>query len=241
MTAIESAVSFSEQPPTTGMTVETDWAGLWIGPRDWVEAFGAPEPGIPHNDAPEQVWELLLTIMTDKYEGDVSATTIRTSLHENEELRAALEKAWILVEAADLVADLWSVPAYLRTCAPSLSEDYITTLQRPNPKGWTVSDLPLLDAARRRLGDPNLSLRRRRRTAAAAAECKQMDRVVDELLQLDDDEGMIGQLRQEGIRHALADDMVLIDDESLDNGHAALAGPFAHIVVDEARELTDAE
>lgn len=241
VTAIESAVRFYEQPPTTGMTVETDWADLWLGPQDWVEAFGAPEPGIPHNEAREQVWELLLTILTDKYDGEVSATTIRTSLRENEELRAALEKAWILVEAADLVADLWSVPAYLRRCAPSLSEDDIATLQRPNPKGWTVSDLPLLDSARRRLGDPNLSLRRRRRTAAAAAERKRMDRVVDELLQLDDDEGMIAQLRQEDIRDALVDDMVLTDDDYPDSGYAALAGPFAHIVVDEAQELTDAE
>ncbi|WP_186629752.1 RNA polymerase recycling motor ATPase HelR [Rhodococcus sp. BP22] len=241
VTAIESAVRFYEQPSTTGMTVETDWADLWLSPQDWVEAFCAPEPGIPHNEAREQVWELLLTILTDKYNGEVSATTIRTSLHENEELRAALEKAWILVEAADLVADLWSVPAYLRTCAPWLSEDDIATLQRPKPKSWTVSDLPLLDAARRRLGDPNLSLRHRRRTATAAAERKRMDRVVDELLQLDDEEGMIAQLRQKGIRDALVDDMVPIDDESLDNGHAALAGPFAHIVVDEAQELTDAE
>ena len=63
-----------------------------------------------------------------------------------------------------------------------------------------------------------------------------MDRVVDELLQLDDDEGMMAQLRQEDIRDALVDEAALPDaDPDL------LAGPFAHIVVDEAQELTDAE
>jgi superfamily I DNA/RNA helicase len=63
-----------------------------------------------------------------------------------------------------------------------------------------------------------------------------MDRVVDELLQADDDEGMIAQLRQEGIRDALVDEAALPDaDPDL------LAGPFAHIVVDEAQELNDAE
>ena len=63
-----------------------------------------------------------------------------------------------------------------------------------------------------------------------------MDRVVDELLQADDDEGMIAQLRQEGIRDALVDEAALpVADPDL------LAGPFAHIVVDEAQELTDAE
>ncbi len=63
-----------------------------------------------------------------------------------------------------------------------------------------------------------------------------MDRVVDELLQADDDEGMIAQLRQEGIRDAL------VDEAALPVSHPdLLAGPFAHVVVDEAQELTDAE
>lgn len=34
------------------------------------------------------------------------------------ELRSKLNNSWTLIEAADLVADLWSVPAYLRKCAP---------------------------------------------------------------------------------------------------------------------------
>ena len=63
-----------------------------------------------------------------------------------------------------------------------------------------------------------------------------MDRVVDEILQLEDDDGMMAQLRQQGIRDALVDDAALPDtDQDL------LAGPFAHVVVDEAQELTDAE
>jgi len=42
------------------------------------------------------------------------------------------------------------------------------------PKAWTVSDLPLLDAARRQLGDPEASRRKRRHDAAVAAEREQM-------------------------------------------------------------------
>ncbi len=63
-----------------------------------------------------------------------------------------------------------------------------------------------------------------------------MDLVVDELLQADDDEGMIAQLRQQGIRDALVDEAALPEADP-----ELLAGPFAHIVVDEAQELTDAE
>ena len=63
-----------------------------------------------------------------------------------------------------------------------------------------------------------------------------MDRVVDEILQADDDEGMMAQLRQQGIRDALVDEGALPETDP-----DLLAGPFAHIVVDEAQELTDAE
>ncbi|MET0199654.1 MAG: AAA family ATPase, partial [Rhodococcus fascians] len=140
------------------------------------------------------------------------------------------------VQAADLVADLWSVPAYLRLCAPWLTPAEVALLQRSDPSRWTTADLPILDAARRRLGDPESGRILRRRAAAAAAERRRMDRVVEELLQLDDEDGLYAQLRQDGIRDALVDDSVLPHTEP-----DRMAGPFAHIVVDEAQELTDAE
>jgi superfamily I DNA/RNA helicase len=128
------------------------------------------------------------------------------------------------------------VPAYLRLCAPWLGPDDVRRLQREDPRAWTVSDLPLLDAARQRLGDPEASRRGRRHQAAVAAERRRMDRVVEELLQLDDEEGMLAQLRQVGIRDALVDEAALPETDP-----DLLAGPFAHVVVDEAQELTDAE
>src|SRR6478672_3938170 len=35
--AIETAVRFYEEPPTKGMTVETDWADIWLSADDWAE------------------------------------------------------------------------------------------------------------------------------------------------------------------------------------------------------------
>ena len=77
---------------------------------------------------------------------------LRRAIGANRELVEAFGRAWPLVEPTDLVGDLWSVPAYLRRCAPWLERDEIFALQRDDPTAWTVSDLPLLDAARRRLG-----------------------------------------------------------------------------------------
>ena len=237
--AIDAAVAFYEEPPTEGMTVATEWSDIWLSADDWAEAFEAPEPGTPHNEAREQIWELLLTILIDKYDGDVPAPQLRKSLQQNDELRTTLDNAWTLIEAADLVADLWSVPAYLHKCAPWLSPDDVRKLQRPDAQRWTVSDLPLLDAARQRLGDPEESRRRRRHQAAVAAEREQRSKVIDDLIAsdaYDDGESLMTQLRQKDLQEMLVDEAALsgTDPDLLDR-------TFAHVVVDEAQELTDAE
>jgi hypothetical protein len=235
--AIDAAVRFYEKPPTKPMTVETPWSGIWLSADDWAEAFDAPEPGTPHNEAHDQIWKELLTILMDSRDGGVPADLLRKSLLQNRELRTAFHRAWPLLEAADLVGDLWSVPAYLRMCAPWLSPHDVQQLQRRDAQAWTVSDLPLLDAARQRLGDPEASRRKRRHDAAVAAEREQMAKVIDNLLEADDDgEGVVTMLRGQDLQDTLVDEAALPSTDP-----DLLAGPFAHIVVDEAQELTDAE
>jgi hypothetical protein len=236
-TTIEAAVRFYEEPPTRNMTVETDSADLPLTPDDWAEAFEAPDPGTPHNEARDQVWDALVTILVDKYDGDESEELLRKSLQQNHELLSTFNRAWPLLEPTDVVGDLWSVPAYLRRCAPRLAPDDIRTLQREGPQAWTTSDLPLLDAARQRLGDPETSRRRRRQEAVTAAERERMAGVIDELIATDDSELLLmTTLRHQDLRDALVDEAALPTADP-----DVLAGPFAHVVVDEAQELTDAE
>jgi superfamily I DNA/RNA helicase len=122
-------------------------------------------------------------------------------------------------------------------CAPWLEPDQVRLLQRADPQAWTSSDLPLLDAARQRLGDPEASRRRRRRQAAAAADREQMSQVVDHLIATDDsDMHVMSMLRGQDLQAALAE-----DDVRPRRSADVLAGPFAHVIVDEAQELTDAE
>ena len=236
--AIEPAVRLYEEPPTKGLMVETEWADLWISAADWAEAFEAPDAGTPHNEARDQVREALLSNLLDDHEDEeVPTELLRRSLLQNPELNSTLNNAWTLIDAADLVGDLWSVPAYLRLCAPWFTSDQVRKLQREDAQAWTVADLPLLDAARQRLGDPEASRRQRRREAAVAAERAYMDRVVEDLIAADDDgEGLVTSLRQQDLRDAL------VDEAGLPSANPdVLAGPFAHIIVDEAQELTDAE
>lgn len=218
------------------MTVTTQWSDIRLSADDWAVAFEAA-PGTPHNEARDQILEELVSILVDRCDDDVPEDLLRTSLMRNGELLAVFDGAWPMIEAADLVGDLWSVPAYLRACAPWLSRDDVARLQRGDAQTWTVSDLPLLDAARRLLGDPETSRRRRRHNATVAAEREHMAHVIDALIEADaDGEGAVTMLHGQDLKDTL------VDGSALPGGEPdLLAGPFAHIVVDEAQELTDAE
>lgn len=236
--AIEPAVKFYEQPPGQGMTVTTDWFDLWLSAADWAEAFTAPGADTPHNEARDQILEELVSILADKHGDDeIPPELFRRSLLRNTELVRTLYRAWPLLEPTDLVGDLWSVPAYLRMCAPWLERDQVRKLQRQQAHAWTVSDLPLLDAARQRLGDPEAAQRKRKHQASAAAERERMAAVIDDVVEADDDgEGAVTMLRGQDLQDSLVDEAALPGTDP-----DLLAGPFAHIVVDEAQELTDAE
>ncbi|MEU4454637.1 RNA polymerase recycling motor ATPase HelR [Nocardioides sp. NPDC023903] len=166
-----------------------------------------------------------------------STDALRASLETNAGLLDAFGEVWPRLRTADIVGDLWEVPAFLRMCAPWLTPEEVKTLQREDPQAWTEADLPLLDAAHRRLGDPDASRRRSAQKAAAAADRKAKAAVVSDLISHDDsDMKVMSMLRGQDLRTALLDDSVR-EPEELD----PYAGPFAHIVVDEAQELTDAE
>ena len=235
--AIEPAVALYEEPPTEGIEVETPWADLWVSTADWAEAFAAPDPGSPHNEAQEEILEALVGILVDKADAAVPPEQLAAFLSRSRELRSALDKAWTLLEPADLVGDLWSVPAYLRRCAPWLTSDEVQLLQRDEPTRWTLSDLPFLDAAHRRLGDPQDSRRKRSHEAAVAEQREQMSDVIDHLVANDDSEMQVMSM----LRVSDAQSIIVDEDALTSVEPDLLAGPFAHVVVDEAQELTDAE
>ncbi len=242
--AIEPAVALYEEPPGEPLLVETPWGDVRITASEWAEAFGSADPGTPHNLARDDVWEEVVTILADKLDSDeLSADDFRTVLGRHRGLRDTFDRAWPLIEHTDLVGDLWTVPAYLRHCAPWLAPDEVQALRRSDPEAWTVADLPLLDAARLRLGDPEASRRRRRTHAAEARERARMADVIDDLRTTARESGADG-LGDGLVSMLVHDDLqtALVDHAALPSADAdLLAGPFAHVVVDEAQELTDAE
>lgn len=234
--AVERAVRHYEVPPSRAMIVETEWADLPLTPDDWADAFDAARAGTPHDEARDDVWEELLTILEAKAGDSVPSAALRRQLTQNSALRTAFTRAWPLLDPAGVLGDLFSVPDYLQACAPGLSAEEVALLQRDDPRAWTLSDLPLLDAARQRIGDPAANRTRREREAVFAFEREGRNRVVDDLIAADDGEGLVTMLRGEDAQTSLIDEAAL---PSIDPD--VLAGPFAHIVVDEAQELNDAE
>lgn len=245
--AVEPAVAFYEEPPTEPMIVETPWVDIRLEAADWAEAFASVDPGTPHNEARDGVWEALVAILVDTLLGsagvddDVPDGALRRELARNPELTAAFRRAWPILDYTDVVGDLWTVPAYLRRCAPHLTPGEVRALQRADPYSWTVADLPLLDAARIRLGDPQAARRRRQQEALIESDRERMAGVIDEAIAADDSEmRVMSMLRGADFQQAL------VDPDALPAPVGALAtdrlaGPFAHLVVDEAQELTDAE
>lgn len=240
---VDAAVGIYEEAPTTAMTVETPWGDAVLSAADWRDVFETADPGTPHNDARGTIWDELVTLLVDKLvaqDEEIPVDQLRRSLTQHADLRTAFNRAWPLLEATDVVADLWAVPAYLRKCAPWLAAAEIRTLQRPEGSAWTVSDLPLLDAARQRLGDPEASRRKRQREAVLAEEREQRSHVIERMIEAEDD---MESLMTQFIGAGGADLREVLVEDSGPPTHVVdpLAGPFAHIVVDEAQELTDAE
>lgn len=246
---VEAAVRFYEDPPSSTAMVATPWGEVRIGRREWAHVFASVEPGTAHNEAHESIWEALSEMVAERLDLDaeidddgrlaeVDPRELTRLLRHEPELVDALGAAWPLVAPTDLVGDLWSVPAFLRHCAPHLSPEQVRLLQRSDPRAWTTADLPLLDAARRRLGRVRAARRRARESAEAAARAERMDDVVADLIAADDgDLGLMRMLSGDDLRAALASPA----EGARGTGAEMYAGPFAHIVVDEAQELTEAQ
>jgi hypothetical protein len=234
--AVGAAVRLYERPPERGTIVETPWIDLRVSEVDWAEAFGT-DTGSAHNEARDEIWEVLVDVIADRLAGRIPRTQLQRVLAQSEPLTQKFNRAWPLLDPAALVAAFWSNPGFLRRCAPWLADDAVRMLQRDDPTSWTASDLPLLDAARRAVGDPDAGRIRRERERLRAAEREYRADVADYLMAAsDDDLGLMSMLRGEDVLNSLDD-----DDALPTFAHDALTGPFAHIIVDEAQELTDAE
>jgi len=255
--AVDEAVRLWERPPRRATAIDTAWGTVPVTAADWAEVFADADTA-PHNVVRSRAWERLLDLLEERIadDGDVDrdvdvwaeesfdaygsgwddAESVREVLENDAELRELFDAAWPLLDPDALVRGLLATPAMLRRCAPWMSDAEITGVAAGVGREavWTDVDLPLLDAARLRVGDPREEVRARRAQREAAAEKRIMSDVVTDLIAADDgDLRIMSMLRGQDLRRALT----RTEASPLDPH----AGPFAHLVVDEAQELTDAQ
>ena len=239
--AIDPAVGLYEEPPSEPFELDTEWWSVVLEREDWADVFTAVDPSTPHNLAREELWDELAELVAAKLamhlEEPPDLEEVRRGLGHDPELERVVHRAWPLLEAPDLVGDLFEVPAYLRRCAPTLTAEQVQLLQRAEPRAWTHSDLPLLDAARHRLGDSGAEARSHRHRAAQRERVEEVALTLDELIASDSSEMQeLSMLRGADMQEALAAPTPLQIPPP-----DALAGPFTQVVVDEAQELDDAQ
>src|SRR5699024_4556622 len=151
-----------------------------ISPEEWAEAFEAADDGTPHNEARDAVWDELLDIVTAAVE-EMPPHLARRELAHHSGLIEAFDRAWPLLDPAGRVAALWTSPGLIARHAPWLGAEEAERIRRANGTAWTLSDLPLLDAARDQIGDPEATARRRAHEQALTAERERIETVVEYL------------------------------------------------------------
>lgn len=236
--ALRQAVTVFEQPPAENTPIPTRWGDAVISAGQWANAFTAAAPGTAHNDAREPIREALIDLLLEQLDVPPSSKQLaRSVLGDHAGLKEALDEYWPLIDPISLLAELYSSETLLRYSAPWLDADGRRQLLRKSPRSWTESDLPLLDAARFLIGDSQREQAAQRRQARLDAEHEVFTRVIDDLLaSADDMEDLSFQLMNTDLQDQLA--MQRAGDETLPDG---LQGPFTHIIIDEAQELSDAQ
>ncbi len=238
--AVERAVALYEEPPTRGMEVETPWGDVWCSADDWTEAFGSAEPGKPHNEVRDEVLEELLTVLADKLETERGAHRRAEASGPGPErgaarrLRQGLDAPRAGRPRGRPVVGA-GVPPPLRALADPRRGDGAPAGSTAGVDQRRPADPRRRAAAARRPGLVAAAAQGQRETRAR--ERQEMADVVDHLIAIDDSEmKLMSMLRGDDLQAALVDQAsVEVPDPDV------LAGPFAHVVVDEAQELTDAE
>jgi hypothetical protein len=262
--AVEAAVRRWQRPPTRSTPVDTAWGTVVVDAAEWAEVF---EGGgvVAHNELRGRAWERLLTLLEERVEDELrgSATDAwgegwgetsrgrddfdaygsgwdedqspREALENDDDLRALFDRAWPLLDPDAVVRGLLTNATLLRRCAPWLAADDIAALvDQGAPETWTESDLPLIDAARQEVGDPHREAMERRARREAEEERRVMSDVVTDLITADDgDMRVMSMLRGQDLRRTL--------ESPVASALGPFTGPFAHVIVDEAQELTDAQ
>jgi DNA helicase IV len=239
---IARAVRSRQRVPSAPQDLEVNGDRVTLDPRLIASAIArARESNKSHNEARvvfvknalgalSRQW---LTQLQDAGNSmdDTDLPMLREDLRSAEDVRVALNTAWLPLTPQKLLQDLYARPQWLAELTPGWSESERALLRRDRDAEFTIADIPLLDEAAEHLGEYSVA------DAAQKREAKQQRK-----RDIENAEHAIENMQVGGLVNAksLADNFAELGDRATTAERAAAdrTWTYGHVVVDEAQELS---
>ncbi|GAB3030786.1 AAA family ATPase [Parafrigoribacterium mesophilum] len=239
---IARAVRSRQRVPAAPQELEVNGDRITLEPGVIARAIArARERGKPHNVARVTFAKAALAELTRRWaeqlktQGNTVDESDFAMLHEDlrtaQDVRVALNTAWLPLTPQKLVQDLFARPRWLAELTPGWSEQKRELLHRDRTAPFTVSDVPLLDEAAELLGEFDELGGARGRDAR-----QQRRRDIENAQRAIENMGVEGIVSARSLAAGFA--------EAVDRGTTAERAAadrtwaYGHIVVDEAQELS---
>jgi len=199
----------------------------------------ARRTGQGHNRARVTFVRVMLRFLAEQYMhkvegvGEEDFPDIVDDIRSARDVRVALNLSWLPLTAEGIVGDLFTKPHRLAEAAPELSARERQLLHRPELTAWTPADIPLIDEAAELLGEDDEGAQARAR--ARAAERQAAVAYAEEMLEGTGLGGGIVTAEMLAERFTDRGASATLAERAL----ADRSWSYAHVVVDEAQELSD--
>ena len=239
---IARAVRSRQRVPARPQELEVNGDRLTLDPQLVSTAIAkARETGKPYNEARVTFVKSALGALARQWLAqlieagnsmdDSDLPMLREDLRAAEDVRVALNTAWLPLTPEKLLQDLYGRPQWLVELTPGWNAEERALLHRPRAAEFTIADIPLLDEAAEYLGEYNLV------DAAQKREQKQQRK-----RDIENAEAAIRNMDVKGMVNAkdLADNFAELGDRASTAERAAVdrTWTYGHVVVDEAQELS---
>ncbi|CAN5401094.1 AAA family ATPase [soil metagenome] len=239
---IGRAVRSRQRVPAEPQELEVNGDRLRLDPQLIASAISrARDGGKPYNEARVVFVKHALNALSREWLAqlksngnsmdDTDLPMLREDLRSAEDVRIALNTAWLPLTPEKLLQDLYARPQWLAELTPSWSPERRALLRRAREAEFTIADIPLLDEAAELLGEYSVA------DAAQKREDK-LQRKRD----IENAEHAIQNMDVKGMVNAkdLADNFAELGDRATTAERAAAdrSWTYGHVVVDEAQELS---
>lgn len=239
---IARAVKSRQRVPAAPQTLIVNGDRLTLAPQLIEHAIHrARAGGKPHNEARVTFVKNALGALSREWLAQLKAQgrsmddtdlpMLREDLRLADDVRVALNTAWLPLTPEKLLQDLYARPQWLAQITPRWTPEQRALLARPRDAEFTIADIPLLDEAAEHLGEYNVV------DAAKKREQKEQRKRDVENAEL-----AISNMEVKGLVNAkaLADNFAELGDRATMSERAALdrSWTYGHVVIDEAQELS---